>query len=314
MTHKKVVLTGATGLIGKRLYKALVKRGDEVTIFTNSMVKGVQKINGADEYIEWNYREKNHWQSHINGKDAVVHLAGANLSGKRWTETYKKEIIESRQISTRNLVDAFAKAEKKPQVFVCASAVGYYGNYGDDVITEEDHAGDDFLAEVCKIWEEEASRAEEYGIRRVSIRTGIVLSKEGGALNKMLIPFNFFAGGPLGNGSQWFPWIHIDDIVGAYLFAIDNPDLSGAVNAAAPDPVTMKDFAKTLGRVLRRPSFFHVPKFALTLVAGEIGATITHSQKVIPKRLLENGFRFEYDDLEDALRNILKKRSFSNTL
>jgi len=307
MKPKKVLLTGATGMIGKKIYKALLRRGDEITVFTSSMVKGVQKIPGADELIEWNYKEKNQWQKHINGKDAIIHLAGANLFGKRWTKEYKKTIIESRQVGTRNIIDAIAKSEKKPEVFVCASAVGYYGDHGEDEITETAAPGSDFLARVCKIWEDEASKAENYGVRGVSIRTGVVLYKHDGALKQMITPFKFFVGGPLGNGTQWFPWIHINDIVRAYLFAIDNPNLKGAVNAASPQTVRMKDFSKKLGKILSRPSFFRVPSFAIKLAVGEVADTLVNSQRIVPKKLIENNFEFEFESLEESLKNLLKK-------
>jgi uncharacterized protein (TIGR01777 family) len=307
MEPKKIIITGATGLIGKKLYKALSRRGDEVTIFTRSMVKGVKKIPGADELIEWDYSQKNHWQKHVSGKDVIIHLSGANLFGKRWTQEYKELIVESRRLSTKNLVDAMENAERKPSLFICASAVGYYGDRGNETITENSSPGNDYLAEVCKVWEYEAAKAEEYGIRRISVRTGIVLSKEEGALKQMLLPYKFFAGGPLGNGKQWFPWIHIDDIINSYLYCIDNENISGSINAAAPHPVTMNEFAKTLGKVIKRPSLFHVPNFALKIAVGESASAITASMKVIPEKLQNSGFTFSYPEPETALRSLLNK-------
>jgi uncharacterized protein (TIGR01777 family) len=309
MTPKKVLITGATGLIGKKLYKALVRRGDEVTVFTRSMVKGVQRLPGADEFIEWDYTQKNHWQGHVSGKGAVVHLSGANLFDRRWNKEYKQTIVESRQVSTRNLVDAMEKADKRPGVFICSSAVGYYGDKGDEVVTESAAPGGDFLAEVCKVWESEASKAESLGIRRVSIRTGVVLNKEGGALKKMLLPFRLFAGGPLGSGRQWFPWVHIDDIVRAYLYAIDNEQIEGDINVTAPVPVTMSRFAKALGGVLHRPSLFPVPEFVLRLVAGESASAVVSSIRAIPDKLQKAGFKFSYENVENALKSLLVKNS-----
>src|SRR5690606_22073383 len=208
-----------------------------------------------------------------------------------------------------NIVDAISKAKKKPEVFICASGINYYDDYVDDVITEEDKPGNDFLAKVCIMWENEAAEVEKLGVRRVSIRTGVVLAKDEGALKEMIMPYKFFVGGPLSTGRQWFPWIHIDDLVGIYLHAIENKNLTGPVNAAAPDTVTMNKFAHTLGDVLHRPSFFHVPKLGLKIAVGEFGETILKSHKVIPKKVLEEGFKFEYEDLEEALKSLIKQKT-----
>jgi len=307
MPHKKIIITGATGLIGRQLYNSLSGRGDEVTVFTSSIASGIKKLLNANELVEWDYRKTNHWQKHINGKDVVIHLAGANLFGQRWNTEYKKLIVESRRLSTQNLVEAIGNSEERPPLFICASAVGYYGDNGNNTVTENSSPGNDFLAEVCKVWEYEAAKVEDFGTRRVSIRTGVVLSKDDGALKQMLRPFRFFAGGPLGNGRQWFPWIHIDDIVNAYQFVIDNENISGGVNATAPQPVTMDRFAQTLGKVMKRPTLFNVPEFALKIAAGESASAITASMKVIPEKLQNAGFKFSYTELETALRSLLGK-------
>jgi uncharacterized protein len=302
---KKIIITGATGLIGKKLSSALIKRGDEVIIFSRNIDKAKQIIPGARDYIEWNYHQKEKWQNALNDKDAVIHLAGANLFGKRWNEEYKNKILESRKLSTHNLIEAIKESSSKPKVFICSSAIGYFGNCGETELAEESEAGKDFLANVCKIWEDEAAKVEELGVRRVSVRTGIVLSPEEGALKQMLLPFYFFVGGPLGNGRQWLPWIHIDDIVQIYLFTLDNTEIKKSVNAASPNPVRMKEFAKTLGKVLKRPSLFTVSEFMLKLAVGEAAETITSSAKVIPKKLLASDYKFKFEKLRSALEDLL---------
>jgi len=302
----KIIITGATGLIGKKICKSLIDRGDEIIIFSRNSSNAKEKIPGAKKYIDWDYRNPSGWKHEIDGTDAVIHLAGANVSGKRWNETYKKNIFESRIISTRNLVEAIKNVSLKPFVFITSSATGYYGDKHDEVVNETSLPGNDFLANVCLQWENEAHFVEQYNVRQVSIRTGIVLSRNEGALKKMLLPFKLFIGGPIGNGKQWFPWIHIDDIVGIYLFSLDNNSISGAVNAASPNAVTMKDFAGKLGKILHRPSIFSVPKFALKIVLGEVADVATASQRVYPKKLIDMNYNFRFKNLNEALEDLLK--------
>ncbi len=302
----KIVITGATGLIGRSLCERLTNRGDEVTGFTRDVDKAKNLLPQVKNLVEWDYKNPDKWQNEINNVDAVIHLAGANLFGKRWNENYKRRILESRQISTRNLVNAIANVRNKPSTFICSSAVGIYGNRGDQTLTEKSAPGNDFLGQVCKTWEEEAAKVESCGMRRVSIRTGIVLSTKEGALKQMLLPFKLFVGGPLGNGRQWFPWIHIDDLINTFLFSLDNPNINGAVNGVSPNPVSMNEFAKTLGKVLHRPSFFKVPVFALKIVLGEFANSINTSIKAIPEKLNQNNFNFKNGKLESALNNLLK--------
>ncbi len=302
---KRIVITGASGLIGHNLCRTLISRGDEVSIFTRDINKTKNIITGVKEYIEWDYNKPAEWKDYLKNKDAVIHLAGANLSGKRWTEDYKKKILKSREISTKNLAGAISSLNEKPSLFICASGVNYYGDSGNHALAEDSNAGSDFLAKVCEIWEDEAAKVEKAGVRRISIRTGVVLSINDGALKKMLLPFKFFIGGPLGNGGQWFPWIHIEDIINIYCYCLDNISLNGVVNACAPDPVTMNEFAKTLGKVMHRPSLFRVPKFVLRLAVGEVTESITASMKVIPQKLLEDGFKFKFGNLRDALTDLV---------
>jgi uncharacterized protein len=303
---KKIIITGATGSIGKKLVQELTARGDEVIIFTRNPEKAKKKIVNANKYVKWDYDCMDAWSHEMHGVDVVVHLAGANLGAKRWNAEYKKLAYDSRIISTRNLVEAIKSVEKKPKVFICSSAVGIYGNRYDEVLDEKSSLGNDFMSDICKDWEKEAERAEQYGVRRVSIRTGLVMQKDEGVLKKMLLPFKIFIGGPLGSGRQWFPWIHIDDIVGIYLQAIDNENISGAVNGASPGIVTMREFAKILGKVLRRPSLFPVPKFAMKIAAGELGEYAVMSQRTSVEKILISGYKFKYEVLEEALHSLLK--------
>jgi uncharacterized protein (TIGR01777 family) len=303
--RRKIIITGATGLIGRELCKKLYEEGDEVTVFTREIKKGREILPYLHKFVEWDYNKPDYWKNEIDGKDVIIHLAGANVFGKRWTNSYKRTIMESRVSATKNLVDSIGKIKNKPKVFISSSAVGYYGDRGDEIITEESPSGTDFLSSVCRSWEHEAMQVEKFGVRRVSIRTGIVLSPKEGALKKMLLPFKLFAGGSIGKGNQWFPWIHIEDIIGVYLFVLNN-EISGALNGTSPNPVTMKEFARILGKALHRPSFFTVPEFVLKLAVGEGAQSILASLRVIPQKLIKNSFLFRYVHLDEALKSALK--------
>ncbi len=304
---KKIIITGATGLIGRLLCLKLANRGDEVNVFTRDVNSAKNKLSQVKNFIKWDYEKINEWKEYLNEIDVVVHLAGANLAANRWNKEYKKLAYESRITSTRNLVEAIAEANNKPKAFICSSAVGYYGNRGDDYLSEDEQPADNFLAKLCADWEKEAAKVEAHGVRHVSVRTGLVLSKDDGLLKQMIPSFKLFLGGYLGNGNQWFPWIHIDDIVGIYLHAIDNEKLRGAVNATSPGIVRMKVFAKTLGRVLQRPSFLPIPKFVIKILKGELGNYVTDSQRVVTEKLLRSGYKFKFENLDEALRDLLKK-------
>ncbi len=274
-----VIVAGASGLIGTELVKALRTRGDQVL--------ALPRYGSAP------------WQ--VEGFDAVVNLAGANLSAKRWSPEFKKQILDSRVETTRALVDAIGKAARKPRVLVNASAVGFYGARGDEPLDESSAPGSDFLSGVVQAWEAEAQKTS---VRSVQLRTGIVLSKKGGALQPMLPPFKAFVGGPIGSGKQWFPWIHLADEVAATLWCLDH-DLTGPVNLVAPGIVDMKDFAQALGRALHRPSLFPVPGAALKLLLGEFAEVVLDGQRAVPKKLFDAGFRFRFTDVNDALRDLL---------
>ncbi|RPI64589.1 MAG: TIGR01777 family protein [Ignavibacteriales bacterium] len=302
---KRIVVTGATGLIGRKLVRALIQRGDNVIVFSRDAEKAKSFFPKAMESVEWNYQHPEQWKYKIERSDAVVHLAGVNLFAKRWNDEFKRVVLESRELSTKNLVEAIKSCTNKPEVFVSASGIGYYGDCGETVLNENSAKGNDFLANVCEVWENESVNVEESGVRSVQIRTGLVLSTEDGALKQMLPPFKFFIGGYLGNGKQWASWLHIDDIVEIYLHAIDNSSLTGSLNATAPNPIRMKEFAQTLARVLHRPSLFPVPKFILRLVVGEASEVVLASQRIDVKKLVESGYKFKFEILEDALRDLL---------
>jgi uncharacterized protein (TIGR01777 family) len=302
---KKIIITGATGLIGRKLSQKLFEAGHQIIVFSRNASSAKNILKKDYDYIDWDYRKSDKWIESISTADAIVHLAGINLFAKRWNKKFKEEILASRKETTKALVDAVKLSQAKPEVFVSASGVGYYGDCGDKLLDENSPAGNDFLAEVCKLWEAEAAEVGQAGVRTVSVRTGIVLSKEDGALKRMLLPFKLFVGGPLGNGKQWFPWIHIDDIVGIYFHSIENQNLNGAVNAASPNICTMKEFAETLGKVLHRPSLFPVPELALKIAIGEAGKVVLMSQRVKVNKLSESGYKFKFENLEEALRNLL---------
>jgi uncharacterized protein len=303
--NKKITITGATGLIGTALCYALVNRGDEVTVFTRDVASAKNSLGAAMNYVKWDYINPIAWQDSLKDQDAVIHLAGANLFGKRWTEKYKKIIYKSRELSTRNLVSALRIVPNKVKVLISSSGVGYYGPRGEEILTEKSNLGNDFLANVCDVWEREAKKVNQFGIKSTMLRQGIVLSNKGGALTKFLPPFKFFIGGALGNGRQWFPWIHIDDLIAIYLFILDNTEISGPVNAVSPENVRMNEFAKTLGRILRRPSIFKVPEFVLKILVGDAASTIVSSQRVIPQKLIDHDFKFKFENLDEALRDLL---------
>lgn len=302
---KKIILTGASGLIGRNLFNELIERDYSVSIITTNKNKSKSLFPNTENIFDWNELEQNNFLDYLQNVDNIIHLSGANIASKRWTAKYKEEIFNSRINTTKKLVDIISQSGRKLKSFICASATGYYGDRKDELLIEESMCGNDYLSFVCKNWEEEASKVEQFGIRRVSIRTGIVLSNEDGALKRMITPYKFFIGGPLGNGNQWFPWIHIEDIVNIYLFALENEIINGPVNAVSKDPVKMKEFANTLGKVLKHPSIFSVPKFALKIILGESAESILASQRVYPKKLIVHRFNFKYDNLEKALINLI---------
>ncbi|MGB4989096.1 MAG: TIGR01777 family oxidoreductase [Pyrinomonadaceae bacterium] len=296
----KVLITGASGLVGTQLQKSFAEKGYDMLLASRSEPKD-------EKHIQWTVEEGFTDPEKLEGLDAVVHLAGESVSGLRWTEDKKKAIRDSRVLGTRNVVDAISKLKDRPKVFVSSSAIGFYGERGDEEVTESSAAGDNFLADVSKAWEAESRRAEDAGIRTVLLRTGIVLTKDGGALGTMLTPFKLGVGGVVGSGKQWMSWISMDDHIAAINYAIENENLRGAVNSVSPNPVTNEEFTKTLGEVLYRPTFLPLPEFAVSMVFGEMGdALLLASTKVIPKRLTDAGFEFKYPELKAAVENAVK--------
>lgn len=295
----KVTLTGATGRIGGTLVAALLERGDEVTVLTRSPDKAREKL-GDVQAFAWDLKTQPAPAEALTGRDVVVHLAGEDV-GQRWSDAVKREILESRELGTRNLVAGIAAAEVKPPLLVSASASGYYGPRGDEQVDEKDPPGTDFLAEVCVAWEREAEKAAELGTRVIRVRTGIVLDEEGGALSKMLTPFKLGAGGPIAGGKQYMPWISLDDEVGLLLAAIDSETFSGPINASAPTPVTNKEFGKALGRALHRPAVAPTPGFAIKAMFGEMSTIVINGVRMVPGRAPELGYEFRHPNLDDAL-------------
>lgn len=298
----KILVTGSTGLVGSMLVSSLKAQGQEVV----RLVRSTPQEGGSE--IHWNPEKGTLRPKELEGFDGVVHLAGENLAEGRWTEEKKRRIRESRTQGTQLLSETLARLTEKPEVLVSASAVGFYGNRGDEILTEQSAAGEDFLAQVCRDWELATHAAAQSGVRVVNVRFGVIFSGEGGALKKMLLPFRMGVGGKLGDGKQYLSWIAIDDAVGAIEHALVNKSLRGAVNTVAPEPATNYEFTKTLGRVLSRPTIFPVPAFAARLAFGEMAdATLLASQRVEPLRLKETGYSFKFPQLEGALRHVLHK-------
>ncbi|MFQ5797085.1 MAG: TIGR01777 family oxidoreductase [Bacteroidota bacterium] len=303
----KILLAGGTGFIGKRLYNALIDQGHAVTVLSRSESKARQVLGQKSAVVEWDAKSLTGLRSSVEGLDAVVNLSGESIAARRWTPRQKERILSSRVEATRALVNAIAQCTQKPSVLVNQSAVGYYGNTGDVVVSEDHPPGSDFLSTTGQKWELEARQAEEYGVRVVRVRTGIVLGEDGGALQRMLIPFKLFVGGPIGSGRQWMSWIHRDDEAGIIMYALTHPEVVGAVNGTAPEPLTNREFSKTLARVLRRPCWAPVPAFFLKVVLGEMAQSLLLSgQRVLPEKMIQLGYQFRFPRLEGALEDILK--------
>lgn len=300
---QKILVSGASGLIGTGIVRAA--RAKRIQIFELS-----RKKSSDPSIIHWNYEApepvSEFDRARLEGLSAAIHLSGANLNSHRWTSSYKKEIVESRTHSTRGLVRVLSQLKQPPATLLCASATGIYGDRGDEPVTEDSPIGNGFLAEVCTLWEEEARRARELGIRTVSTRFGVVLAKESGALPEMLRVFRLGLGGKLGSGQQWMSWISIEDLISAIFYLLQSDDLSGPVNLVSPEPVRNVDFTKTLARVLHRPTLFAAPAFALRIGLGEMAdEALLASTRALPAKLHQAGFRFRLPALEAALRALL---------
>jgi uncharacterized protein (TIGR01777 family) len=304
----RVVVTGATGFIGKALCFRLLEEKYEVVALSRSKEKG-EKVFGTDaKVIEWDGKSSEVWQDYANNAYAIVNLAGENIGSGRWTAEKKQSIIQSRLDAGKAVVEAVKSVEKKPKVIIQASAIGYYGLREDEIIDESFSAGEGFLANVVKKWELSTQEVESHKTRRVIIRSGVVLGKEGGAVLRLIKPFRLFVGGHLGSGKQWFSWIHLEDEIKAILFLMQREDLKNVFNLTAPHQLIQKDFARIMGKVMKRPSWFPVPGFVLRPVFGEMAKEMLLSgQRVVPRRLLEAGYRFVYPQAELALNEILGK-------
>ena len=296
----KVLVSGGTGFVGSRLVEALLARGDEVCVVT-------RKVDGRPvrEHLRWT-----EWLPPLDGFDAVVHLAGAGIFDGRWNAKRKDILRSSRLETTRRMVEALGKATPKPRAFVCASAIGFYGDCGEQVLTEDASPGDDFLATLCRDWEAEAARASEphgdaTSVRTTSVRTGVVLGLGGGALSKLLLPFKLGLGGPIGAGRQSMSWVHLDDLVGLFLHAIDDERLAGPVNATSPGVVSNAEFSRALGRALHRPALLPLPPLALRLALGEVAEVLTGSQKCSAQKAQDAGFEFRFPTIDAALADLL---------
>jgi uncharacterized protein (TIGR01777 family) len=299
----KILITGGTGFVGRQLTSRLVKDGHEVTILTRSL-KGAKGSLPGISYLEGDPTKKGSWQEAIKNHDAVINLAGASIFSK-WTDEHKKAIRESRVNTTQNIVEGIPTHPERPFTLFSTSAVGYYGFCGDEELTENSPPGNDFLARIAVEWEGEALKAKEKGARVVITRFGIVMGEKGGALSQMIPLFKKYVGGRIGSGKQWFSWVHIKDLAEAFTFLLKHPEISGPVNVCSPNPVRNKDLAKALGKALHRPSFMPAPGFMIKLVLGEFGSVILEGQRVIPRRLLDSGFIFQYPNIEKALQGIV---------
>jgi uncharacterized protein (TIGR01777 family) len=299
----KVFITGGTGFVGKYLSRRLVREGHQVSILTRDSRKVPPEHPGI-VYVVGDPTREGSWMGAVPEHDWIINLAGASIF-TRWTAAQKQEIMESRLRTTRNLVAALAAGDRR-QLLCSTSAVGYYGPRGEETLTEDSQGDAGFLGDVAKAWEAEALKAQDLGIRTVLTRFGIVLGRDGGALGQMVPLFKKFLGGPLGQGLQWFSWIHQEDQARAFLFVQDHPQLVGPVNFTAPEPVRQRELAQALGRTLHRPSFLPAPAFLIRLVMGEFGDTLLSGQKVLPQRLLDAGFEFKFPAIDAALTDLVR--------
>ena len=301
----RIVVSGATGFVGSRLSELLRQADHQVVALSRNAESARSKVPSLDAAHAWSPLSEAAPAAAFEGADAVVHLAGETVVG-RWTQAKRDAIRETRVTGTRNLVNGLRDVPSKPSILVAASAIGFYGDRADEELTETSASGDDFLSEVSREWEAEASKAEELGIKVAHVRIGVVLAEGGGALDAMLTPFKLGAGGPLGSGRQWWSWIHRDDLCGLILHLIERGE-SGVYNATAPHPMRQKDFARVLGRVLHRPSFMPAPAFALKIVLGGFATELLSSKKVLPRTTQATGFSYQFAELEPALRQALRR-------
>ena len=303
-----ILVSGSTGFVGTAITETLGRQGHAIVRLVRPASRQIGAGGARAETVAWDPAAGRFDADAAEGADALIHLAGASIADGRWNASRKKLLRTSRVDATRQLFGVLGKLQRPPRVVVAASAIGYYGNRGDETLTETSAPGSDFLAGLCREWEAETARASEFGARVVNLRFGIVLAAHGGALPRMALPFKLGAGGRLGDGRQWMSWVALPEVVGIVQFALENPGLAGPVNVATPNPVQNKDFTRMLAKTLRRPALFPAPAFALRLALGEMAdALLLVSQKVLPSRLAESGYRFQQPDLGEALAQIFRK-------
>ena len=303
----RIIITGGTGLLGRPLSAALAQAGHEVTVLSRQPGK-VQNMPPGVKLAAWDGESSQGWGELADGADAVVNYAGESIAGGRWSDERKRKIRQSRINAGKAVMQAISAAAVKPKVLIQASGIDYYSaQTGDQAVTEASGPGSDFLAKVCFDWEASTAAAKAQGVRRPVVRTGIVLAADGGALPRLLLPFKLFAGGPLGSGKQWLPWIHIADHVAAVRFLIENETADGPFNLVAPNPVTNQEMAKAIGEVMGRPAFVPAPAFAMRAVLGEMATLVLEGRRVVPSKLQSLGFPFQYATVLPALRDLLGK-------
>jgi uncharacterized protein (TIGR01777 family) len=301
----RVLIAGVTGFIGKNLSEALLDSGHKIVALTRNVENAQKTLDSRVECVHWDGKTTEGWQDHVDGTEAVINLAGENLAGGPWTKSYKKRILNSRVNAGNAISKAILEAKQKPNVLLQASAVGYYGSRGGEELNESSSAGSGFLVDVVKQWEDSVKEVEKRNPRVVYLRTGVVLGRGEGMIDKMTLPFKIFAGGPVGSGKQWLSWIHIADELNVIRFLMEREDLSGIFNLVAPNPVQMAEFSRNFGKALNRPSWLPVPEIAIKLIFGQMGEeTVLSSQKAVPKRLLEAGYVFQFPELSAALNDL----------
>ena len=305
----KIVIAGGTGFIGRHVSQWLNQEGHEVIVLSRQARAGVHVPSGNIRHIEWDGFNQGPWAQECDGAEVVINLSGAPIADKRWTPRRKRELLDSRIISTRTLDLAIATWKTKPQTFLTASGIGYYGDQGSKILDETSPRGNGFLADLCLEWENAAQHIETSGLRILEVRFGMVLGSDGGALPKMMLPFQWFLGGPVLPGTQYVSWIHQRDLARLILFLITCPSIQGTVNAVAPNPVTLTEFCQALGKALKRPSWFPVPGFALKVAMGELSSMLTTGQRVQAQKALNAGFSFTYQTAQEALHSIFSKSS-----
>jgi uncharacterized protein (TIGR01777 family) len=308
----RIIISGGSGMLGSMLSRELANEGHEVIILSRSPEKNRDRFGKGIQVVGWDGKTAAGWGGLVEEADAIVNLTGENLAGdnlfpSRWTESRKRAILESRLQPGQALVEAVEQAKTKPKLLIQSSAVGFYGPRGDEKITEEAGPQDDFLSQVCVQWEASTEPVEDAGVRRVVTRLGIILDEKQGSLPRMILPFLFFVGGPIGSGKQWISYISILDAVKAIRFLLANESAAGVYNVCTPNPATNREFEGAIGKVTSRPSWFPVPTFLMKLLFGEMSTVLLDGQRVLPERLLQAGFKFDYPDAVSSLRAVLKR-------